>query len=109
MEEILQVQNEINEIQEEIESAAGRINYLSSASAMSTINLTFFQPMPGFTSTDETPSFLNRIATAFKNGTSWIGDLLIGLISIWPLMLILAVIYMGWKMARRPKVISQKS
>ncbi len=108
MAEVLQVQQEINSIQEEIESAAGRVAFLSHQSLYSTINLTFYQPMPGFTSADETPSFLNRIATAFKNGTSWIGDLLIGLISIWPLILILTVIYMGWKMYRRPKVVGQK-
>lgn len=108
MAEVLQVQNEINSIQEEIESAAGRVAFLSQQALYSTINLTFYQPMPGFTSTDKAPSFLNRITSAFKNGTSWIGDLLIWLISIWPLMLILAVIYMGWKMARRPKVVGQK-
>ena len=39
MNEILQVQNEINDIQEDIEAADGRINYLQHSSAYSTVNL----------------------------------------------------------------------
>ncbi len=38
MKEILEVQNEVNGIQENIEAGAGRIGYLSHASAFSTIN-----------------------------------------------------------------------
>lgn len=98
MQEVLQVQNEVNGIQEEIESAAGRIVFLSHQSSFSTINLTFFQPQPGYKpSVDETPSFITRVSHAFKTGASWIADLLVGLIALWPLLLIVAGSYMGWK------------
>ena len=108
MEEVLQVQNEINGIQEQIESAASRVGFLSHQSAYSTINLSFYQPMTGYKPTDGAPSFLTRISTAFKNGTSWMGDLLVGLIAIWPLFLILFGFYIGWKMIRKPKVLAEK-
>jgi Domain of unknown function (DUF4349) len=98
MEEVLQVQSEVNGIQEEIESAAGRIVFLSHQSSFSTINLTFFQPQPGYKpSVDETPSFFTRVSHAFKTGASWIADLFVGLIAVWPLLLIIAVAYFGWK------------
>jgi hypothetical protein len=99
MEEVLQVQNEVNGIQEEIESAAGRVAFLSHQSSYSTINLTFFQPLPGYkpSSGDETPSFLSRVSNAFKMGASWVADLFIGLIAIWPLLLIIFTAYFGWK------------
>lgn len=97
MEEVLQVQNEINSIQEEIESAAGRIGFLSHQSSYSTINLTFFQPLAGYTPTDDTPSFFTRISQAFKTGTSWITDLFVWLISVWPMLLIIIGLYFGWK------------
>lgn len=42
MEEILNVQSEINGIQEEIESATGRIEYQRHSSVFSTITLTYF-------------------------------------------------------------------
>jgi Domain of unknown function (DUF4349) len=97
MEEVLQVQNEINSIQEEIESAAGRIGFLSHQSSYSTINLTFFQPLAGYTPTDDTPSFFTRMSQAFKTGTSWIADLFVWLISVWPMLLIIIGLYFGWK------------
>ena len=103
MEEVLQVQTEVNNIQEEIESAAGRVEFLSHQSSYSTINLTFFQPLQGYKPTDITPSFLTRVSTAFKIGTSWIADLFVGLIAIWPLLLIIIGIYFGWKKLRPVK------
>ncbi len=100
MEEVLQVQNEINSIQEEIESAAGRVEYLSHQSAYSTINLTFYQPVNGYKPTDGTPSFFSRVTGAFKTGAGWIADLFVGLISIWPLLLVVFAIYFGWRRVR---------
>ncbi len=108
MEEVLQVQNEINSIQEQIESAAGRVAFLTNQSAMSTINLTFYQPLEGYNPSDAAPSFLTRISNAFKTGGSWIAELFVGLVSIWPLLLITFVIYFGWKKLRPAKVIARK-
>jgi hypothetical protein len=107
MEEVLQVQTEVNNIQEEIESAAGRVGYLSHQSSYSTINLTFFQPLEGYKPTDITPSFLTRVSNAFKIGVSWMADLFIGLIAIWPLLLIVIGIYFGWKKLRPVKTPKQ--
>ncbi len=104
MEEVLQVQNEINSIQEEIESAAGRVSFLSHQSAYSTINLTFYQPINGYKPTDGAPSFFTRITGAFKTGASWIADLFVGIVSIWPLLLVILVIYFGWRRVRPAKL-----
>ena len=109
MAEVLQVQNEINAIQEQIESAASRVSFLSHQSAYSTINLTFYQPLEGYKPTDVAPSFLTRITHAFKTGVGWIAELFVGLVSIWPLLLIVFAIYFGWKKLRPAKVIAQKS
>lgn len=108
MTEVLQVQGEINDIQEQIESASGRVAFLSHQAVFSTINLSFFQPMAGYRPTDATPSFLTRISSAFKNGISWIADLLVGFVAIWPLLLLLFAGYMSWKMIRPKKVIVQQ-
>lgn len=109
MEEVLQVQNEINDIQEQIESAAGRVAFLSNQSAMSTINLTFYQPMNGYRPVDAAPSFLTRLSNAFKTGANWISELIVGLVSIWPLILVASTIYFGWKKLKPAKVVAQKS
>lgn len=88
MEEILQVQSEINGIQEEIESASGRINYLSNASAMSTIHLTYYQVINASAKETETVSFWEKTKSAFLSGWNGLGEVLIGLFYIWPLILL---------------------
>ena len=107
MEDVLKVQNEINDIQEEMESASGRINYLSHQSAYSTINLTFYQPLPGYVPTDKTPNFSYRIIDAFKTGLSFITEIFIGIISIWPIFLIAITGWIIYK-KRRVSLVSSK-
>jgi hypothetical protein len=97
MEDVLKVQGEINNIQEEMESASGRINYLSHQSAYSTINLTFYQPLAGYNPSNDTPGFSTRTLIAFKNGFQFIADIFIGLISIWPLWLLAFIIWILYK------------
>lgn len=101
MEDVLRVQSEINNLQEEIEAASGRINYLSHQSAYSTINLSFYQPFAGYNPTNNNPGFFTRIIIAFKSGFNFIAELLIGVISIWPLLLISLI---GWLMIKKYRV-----
>ena len=70
MNEILQVQNEINDIQEDIEAANGRVNYLQHASTYSTINLDYFQYINGRTADDATPDFFTKLSNAFSRNIS---------------------------------------
>lgn len=97
MEEILQVQNEIDQIQEEIESAAGRINYLINASAMSTIHLTYYQVLNTSAKEDENPGFFQQVGTAFQTGWKGVGEVLVGLIYLWPLLLLVVGILWYFK------------
>jgi len=87
MPDILSVQSEINGIQEEIESATGRVQWLGHAAAYSTINLTYFQVINENAKNDLTPSFGSRLLHSFKSGGQWFIELLIGLVSVWPLLL----------------------
>ena len=68
MEEILNVQSEIDEMQEEIESASGRIQYLGHSSSFSTINLTYYQVLNSSAKENSNPSFGQDLAIAFKTG-----------------------------------------
>ncbi len=89
MEEILSVQSEINGIQEEIEAAAGRIEYLGHSSTFSTIHLTYYQILNSSAKDTAGPSLGTKLSSAFKTGWNWIGDLFVGLVSIWPLFLLI--------------------
>ena len=104
MEEILNVQSEINGIQEEIESAAGRIEYLSHSSSFSTINLTFFQVLNATAKDTDKISFGTKLGAAFKNGWSWVGEVFVGIVSIWPLLLMIFAGFIIYKKTRTPKI-----
>jgi len=103
MEEILSVQSEINGIQEQIESAAGRMEYLQHSSAFSTIHLTFYQVLNGAAIDSNKPTFSTRITNAFRFGWNWIGELSIGIVSLWPLLLAVLTIIVFYKRANRSK------
>lgn len=90
MEEVLTVQKEINGIQEEIETVTGRINFLQHSSAMSTINLTFYQVLNASANVPNHIGFLPKIKSAFTEGLYWTGEILVGIVGLWPLILILA-------------------
>ena len=105
MEEILNVQSEINDVQEEIESASGRVSYLTHSSAYSTINLTFYEILNATAKNNDKPSFASRMSNAFSSGWSWVGEFFVGIISIWPLLLLVvgAVFFFKRNKILKPK------
>jgi uncharacterized protein DUF4349 len=97
MQDILHVQNEINGIQEDIEAAAGRIDYLSHSSSFSTISLTYFQVLNASAKDTAEPSYGTKVWLSFKNGWNWIGEVVVGIISIWPLFLLAFACWFAYK------------
>ena len=104
MEEILSVQSEINGIQEEIESASGRIEYMSHSSSFSTINLTFYQVLNEAAVINDKPSFAAKIGNAFKSDWQWVGELSVAIVSIWPLLLLFFAVFVFYKRTKKQKV-----
>jgi hypothetical protein len=84
--EILEVEQKLGGIREEIESAEGRLKYLSHQVAFSTINLMFYQN----TNTIATSrlGFFSRTFSAFVSGWNGLTEFVIGLVSIWPFLII---------------------
>lgn len=99
IEEILQVQSYINTIQEEIDAAAGRVQYLSQSAAYSTINLTYYE-ITDENAANERPGYFKRLGAAFKTGANWLLDAGIGIVSVWPLVLVGAGLVF-WLMKRK--------
>jgi hypothetical protein len=103
MEEMLQVQQQINDIQEQIETATGRVTYLSHASAYSTINLTYYQVLDekAVKEKGEEPGFGNQLGKAMFYGIDIIKMILLALVTIWPLLLMAAIVLLIYR--RRKK------
>jgi len=106
MKDILEVQDEINGIQEDIESASGRVNYLTHAAAYSTINLRYYQFLNGATSKDIEPGFLSNVNEAFKTGSSVITNLILFIISIWPVVVAGVFLIFYYKKLRVKKTLA---
>jgi hypothetical protein len=98
MKDILAVQDVINNLQEEMDAAAGRIAYLGHSAAFSTVNLTFYQVLDATVKDDPSPSFWHKVKDAVDGGWTWASSLVLGLISIWPLLLLGGL---GWMAVRR--------
>lgn len=104
MEEILNVQSEINSIQEDMEAAAGRIQYLGHSASYSTINLTYFEVLNSSAKTDVNPPFGKKFINAFKTGGSGVMDFLVGLVTIWPFFLLAFIGLIIYRRTRTAKV-----
>jgi hypothetical protein len=106
MQDILSIQSEINEVQEEIEMAAGRVEYLNHSAAYSTIELYYYQILKASAINDK-PTFGNKISEAFKGGWEVLKDLLVVMVTIWPIWIISITIFFFYK--RRKYLLTGKS
>ena len=93
----------IRVVQEEIESREGRLNYLKNQVSLSTINLNIYQNVNGPVA--KQPGFFKKIGRAFGEGWGVFLDILIGLVYLWPVILILSLLFYllrrFWWMKRR--------
>lgn len=109
MEDVLKVQQEINNIQEDIESASARLAQLSGEAKYSTVNLTYFEPLAGYNADSDKPGFGSRMVSAFSDGAKIFGDLFIGVLTVWPLWLGIAVVIFIFRRFRRSAAIVKKN
>ena len=90
--EMLEIEKELASIREEIEAKEGRLNYLKNRVAMSTITIEVYKNIE--TKGGATVSFGNKFVNAIKSGFNAISSFFIGLIKVWPFIIILvALIY----------------
>jgi hypothetical protein len=97
MKDILAIQGEINDIQEEMDAASGRIAYLGHSAAFSTIELKFYQVLDARALEDPSPSFLHKIELSAGEGWRWFSALVLGLVSLWPLWIGIGLGGLGWR------------
>jgi hypothetical protein len=97
MEDILKVQEEINNIQVEIEAGAGRVSYLTHAAAYSTIQLTFYEILNVSAEDGDRPGFGQRVLMALRSGMDWVGEMLVVVLTLWPLWLLLGGVWWGFR------------
>lgn len=101
--DMVEIQDKIRRIEEEIESKKGRIKYLNDQIALSTLHLRINETVDN--DDDATPSFGKRILTAFDDGVQGFLRFVLSMISMWPLLIIVALgLLFGrplWRRVRR--------
>lgn len=99
MEDILKIQKEMESIREEIESAEGRLKYLSNQVGYSTLKITYYEhKASGF-------NFSGKMGNALKDGSTGFLWFLIIMVQLWPLWLVGAFIwwFIVWLIRRNRK------
>ena len=106
--EILEIEREIAKIREEIEAKQGRLKYLEDKVSLSTIYISFYEETNIEKSKSQT--FFSRLIKAFKGGFTSVGEFFIGLLYVWPFILIgVFILVFIRKRLRRKKAKTNKS
>jgi hypothetical protein len=104
--DIIEIEKNLNEIRYEIESLEGQFNYLSKQVSLSTLRISFYELLPYTNDNVQRKGFGARILKSMENG--WYGFLtfLVGIISLWPFLLLSFPVYYlfkKWKSWRKSK------
>ncbi len=101
LEEVLAVERELARVREEIERYTGRLRYLRSRVAVSTLSVTVREPGPLITG----PGTDNVMVAAFKDAWRNLVRFIAGLIAfsgiLIPSLVLLALLVLGWRRLRR--------
>jgi Domain of unknown function (DUF4349) len=86
--EMLEIEAQLSAIREEIEAKEGQLRYMQSQISMSTITIEFYKTVAD--DGGATLSYGSKIWNAITSGFNSISSFFIGLLSIWPFLIILA-------------------
>lgn len=102
VQDILDAEDKIRVITEEIEAKEGQLRYLRDQVGMSTLRLAIYQTQQ-YRNEPSTykKSFGEELKTALSRGFLLIRTLLVGLLSIWPLLLLLPLGLWWWRRRRK--------
>jgi len=101
--EMLEIERELSKIREEIEAREGRLKYLQSQVSESTITIYYYKIS---SERGVTVSYGRKMINAFKNGWSNVSEFFLGLLHIWPFIILVALsIFMirRWLKKRKKK------
>lgn len=96
VEDILKIEAEAAQLREDIEAMEGNFRLLKNQIGLSTLSVYFYE-----TQASLQPGILSRIAENFTNGWTGFIDSMIGLINVWPLLILLGFGIWAFRRYRR--------
>ncbi len=105
VEDILKAEDKLKNLQEEIESAQGRLNYLSNKVAYSTIQVDMYEVVvPKEEPALYEPGFLDKAKNGWSFGWSLVENSTLLLFYIWPFLIFGALIFVYFKWIKKQKL-----
>lgn len=95
--DILEIETQMGALRSDIESIEGRLKYLENQVAFSTLNLNFYETIPGET------EFGARFQDGFRNGWDNLVWFFVFLTNIWPFIVIAFATVVGFKVLKKRK------
>ena len=89
--DILEIEKELNTVRQDIESKEGRLKYLSNRVSWSTLDINIYKLQAE--SAHVSVSYFSKIWTAIKSGWNGLLHFFIGLLHIWPFILIFIFLF----------------
>jgi hypothetical protein len=96
--DIMEIESELSNLRGQIESIEGRLKYLEKSVAFSTLNISFYKNIPN------SEAFASKFKSGFRNGWEnlvWFG---IGLVNIWPFVLLIIALVIAFRRWKRKKM-----
>lgn len=101
--EMLEIEKQLSAIREEIEAKEGQLRYMQSQISMSTISIEFYKTVAN--EGGATISYGSKVWNAIASGFNGISSFFIGILSIWPFLIILAAaVYYIRKRFKKKKI-----
>lgn len=101
--EILEVEDHLRVVREEIEAYEGKLRYWNDRISYSTITLRFYQKLD-FVASPEKHGFWYKMGKGLKSGWKGLQVLVIGIVTLWPLWLIVGfVVWLTLRLIRRSR------
>jgi hypothetical protein len=103
LDEVLAVERELARVREEIERHTGRLRYLQSRVAVSTLTVTLFEPAPLVRASAGENVLANAFRQAWRNFVGFTAWMIASLGVLVPTVGLLAIGVWGWRRARRAR------
>ncbi|ESU30059.1 hypothetical protein FLJC2902T_05520 [Flavobacterium limnosediminis JC2902] len=100
--EMLEIESSLSEVREEIEAKEGRLKFLQSQVAMSTVHLEMYTNKPS--ESGATASFSGKMGKALRGGFNNVATFFLGMLYVWPFILVsIAAFFLIRRRFRRKK------
>lgn len=106
--EMLEIEEKMGAVREDIESTESQLKTLDNQIAYATIYLRYYQPLPLATPDQPVLSFGSRMVDAFYSGWVLLTDVALGVVSIWPFLLVALGLFFVVKSWRRRRHYTQQ-